>query len=50
MLGALVIGLVLQLSSLVIPSQYSQDIVFGILFLVLLVRPQGLLQVVGKSA
>lgn len=49
MLGALVIGLVLELSGAVIPSQYSQDIVFGILVLVLLIRPQGLLQVAGKN-
>lgn len=50
MLGALVIGLSLQLATLVMPAQYTQDIAFIILVLVLLVRPQGLLGVAGKTA
>ncbi len=49
MLGALVIGLAVELSAVVLPSQYKLDIAFVILVVVLLVRPQGLLRVVGKA-
>ncbi len=42
MLGALVIGLVTQWSSLVISSSYSEVVAFLILILVLLFRPQGI--------
>lgn len=43
MLGALVIGLLTQWSSLVIPSAYSDVAAFVVLVAVLLVRPAGLL-------
>lgn len=43
MLGALVIGLVSQMSSLVLPSAYSEVSAFVILLLVLLVRPSGIM-------
>ena len=43
MLGALVIGLVTQWSSLVISSSYSEVVAFMILILVLLFRPSGII-------
>lgn len=49
MLGALVIGLAVEVSAVVLPSQYKLDVAFVILVVILLVRPQGLLRVVGKA-
>lgn len=42
MLAALIIGLITQMSVLVIPPQYSQVIAFALIIIVLLVRPQGI--------
>lgn len=49
MLGALIIGLVTEVSVVVIPSAYKQDVAFLILVLMLLVRPQGLIATQGKA-
>jgi len=49
MLGALVIGLAVEVSAAFFPSQYKLDTAFVILVLILLFRPQGLLGVVGKA-
>jgi branched-chain amino acid transport system permease protein len=42
MAAALVIGLVTQMSVMVIPAQYSQVVAFALIIIVLLVRPQGI--------
>ncbi len=42
MVAALIIGLITQMSVLVIPSQYSQVIAFLLIIIVLLVRPTGI--------
>ncbi len=42
MAAALIIGLVTQMSVLVIPAQYSQAIAFILIIIVLLLRPQGI--------
>lgn len=42
MVAALVIGLITQMSVLVIPAQYSQVIAFALIIVVLLVRPKGI--------
>ena len=49
MLGAFIIGMAVEISAVWIPSQYKLDVAFVILVLVLLVRPQGLLSVLGKA-
>lgn len=49
MLGALVIGLAVELSAVVISAAYKLDVAFLMLVIVLLLRPQGLLTVVGKA-
>jgi branched-subunit amino acid ABC-type transport system permease component len=49
MVGALVIGLAVELSVVVLPSQYKQDVAFVILVLILLIRPQGIMRVMGKA-
>jgi len=49
MLGALVIGLAVEVSVVVIPAAYKLDVAFVILVVVLLLRPQGLLAVAGKA-
>ena len=41
--GAIIGGLVIGVAEAFAPSQYSDTVAFGILFIVLLVRPQGLL-------
>ena len=41
-IGGLVIGLIQQLSTLVLPQQLQNTAVFVIFLLVILVRPQGL--------
>ncbi len=42
MLAALILGLITQMSVLVIPPQYSQIIAFGLIIVVLLIRPHGI--------
>jgi branched-subunit amino acid ABC-type transport system permease component len=42
MVAALIIGLITQMSVMVIPPQYSQVIAFGLIIVVLLIRPQGI--------
>lgn len=42
MVAALIIGLITQMSVLVIPAQYSQVIAFVLIIIVLLVRPKGI--------
>lgn len=49
MLGAVVIGLAVELSAVFLPSQYKLDVAFVVLIVILLVRPQGILSVVGKA-
>ncbi|WP_298210124.1 branched-chain amino acid ABC transporter permease [Ferrimicrobium sp.] len=49
MLGALIIGLVVGLSSLVISSAYNVDVAFAVLVIVLLIRPQGIFAIAGKA-
>jgi branched-subunit amino acid ABC-type transport system permease component len=49
MLGAFVIGMAVEVSAVVIPSAYKLDVAFVVLILILLVRPQGILSVVGKA-
>jgi branched-chain amino acid transport system permease protein/neutral amino acid transport system permease protein len=49
MLGALIIGLVVSLSSLVISSAYNVDVAFAVLVIVLLIRPQGIFAIAGKA-
>lgn len=43
MLGALLIGMAMEISAVYIPSQYKTDVAFVALILVLLLRPSGLL-------
>lgn len=45
MAAGLLLGLVLDLSGLVIPSKYGTALVFGVIILTLLVRPEGLFSV-----
>ena len=49
MLGALVIGMVTEISTSFISSAYKQDIAFIVLVLMLLLRPQGLIAAKGKA-
>jgi branched-subunit amino acid ABC-type transport system permease component len=42
MVAALIIGLITQMSVMVIPAQYSQVIAFVLIIIVLLLRPQGI--------
>jgi branched-subunit amino acid ABC-type transport system permease component len=42
MVAALIIGLITQMSVLVIPAQYSQVIAFALIIIVLLIRPKGI--------
>jgi branched-subunit amino acid ABC-type transport system permease component len=42
MVAALIIGLITQMSVLVIPAQYSQVIAFVLIIVVLLIRPKGI--------
>jgi len=49
MAGALVIGLVTEISAALINSSYKNDVAFVILILVLLLRPQGLFTSEGKA-
>ncbi len=49
MLGALLIGLAMEISAVFINSAYTQDIAFLILVVMLLIRPQGLIAARGKA-
>ena len=49
MIGAIVIGLVVNFAGLVISSAYDLDAAFAVLVLVLLVRPQGIIPTIGKA-
>jgi neutral amino acid transport system permease protein len=42
------LGLAMDLSALVIPTSYRTVVAFGVLILVLLVRPQGLFATAGR--
>ena len=48
--GALIIGLVFELSSLIIGSALTPVAVFGVLVVIMLFRPEGLLGTTGRSA
>ena len=48
MLGALIIGLAIEMSALVINAAFKQDVAFLILIAVILVRPQGLIPARGR--
>jgi branched-chain amino acid transport system permease protein/neutral amino acid transport system permease protein len=50
MIGALVIGLVTELSAAAIAPEYKEVVAFGILVLVMVLRPQGLLAKRGALA
>ena len=50
MIGALIIGLVTELSAAAIAPEYKQVVAFGILVLVMILRPQGLLAKRGALA
>ncbi|MHB8189853.1 MAG: branched-chain amino acid ABC transporter permease [Ferrimicrobium sp.] len=49
MVGAVIIGIVVSLSSLVISSAYNLDVAFAVLVLTLLIRPQGIFATAGKA-
>ena len=49
MLGAFCIGMVVNLSGLWLSSAYQLDVAFGVLVIVLLLRPQGLIPTLGKA-
>jgi branched-subunit amino acid ABC-type transport system permease component len=49
MLGALVIGMAVEISAVFWPSQYKLDVAFLLLIVILLLRPQGILSVLGKA-
>lgn len=49
MLGALIIGLATEVSAVFIDAAYKLDVAFVLLVIVLLVRPQGLMTVMGKA-
>ncbi len=50
MLGALLIGVVTEMSVLIIPAVYKGDTAFVVLILVLVLRPEGLIRARGKTA
>lgn len=49
MLGAFVIGMAVEVSAVWLPSEYKLDVAFVLLIVILLVRPQGILSVMGKA-
>lgn len=49
MLGALCIGLAVELSGIWLPSAYKLDVAFGVLVVVLILRPQGIIASAGKA-
>jgi branched-subunit amino acid ABC-type transport system permease component len=48
-LGALAIGLVTEVSAVVLSSAYKNDVAFAVLILMLLLRPQGIMRMAGKA-
>jgi branched-chain amino acid transport system permease protein/neutral amino acid transport system permease protein len=50
MLGAVLIGLMTELSAATFSAEYKEVVAFGILVLVMVLRPQGLLAKVGALA
>jgi neutral amino acid transport system permease protein len=46
--ASMILGLTMDLSALIIPSAYRMVVAFGVLILVLLVRPEGLFTVAGR--
>jgi branched-subunit amino acid ABC-type transport system permease component len=50
MLGALLIGLGMEVSALYIPSDYKQAVAFVALILALLLRPDGLIPAPSRRA
>jgi branched-subunit amino acid ABC-type transport system permease component len=48
MLGALIIGLATEISAVVVTSTYKSDVAFGLLIVMLLIRPQGLVPSKGR--
>jgi branched-subunit amino acid ABC-type transport system permease component len=48
MVGALIIGLVTEMSAVVINSAYKNDVAFALLMLMLMIRPQGLIPARGR--
>jgi branched-subunit amino acid ABC-type transport system permease component len=49
MIGAIIIGLVVNFAGLVISSAYDLDAAFAVLVLVLVIRPQGIIPTIGKA-
>jgi branched-subunit amino acid ABC-type transport system permease component len=49
MIGAVIIGLVTEMSAVWINSAYKSDIAFAVLIVMILVRPQGLIPTRGKA-
>ena len=43
--SGLILGMVIDLSSLVIPSKYGTVLAFGVIILTLVIRPQGLFSI-----
>jgi neutral amino acid transport system permease protein len=50
MLGAVLIGLITELSAAVLSPEYKEVVAFGVLVLVMVLRPQGLLARRGAMA
>lgn len=48
-LGAIAVGLVTEMSAVVLSSAYKNDVAFAVLILMLLLRPQGLIRMAGKA-
>lgn len=49
MLGALVVGIITEVAGMYVDAAYKTAIAFGLVILLLLVRPQGLLRSAGKT-
>jgi branched-subunit amino acid ABC-type transport system permease component len=49
MLGALIIGIVTEVSAVFITSSYKSDVAFALLIIMLLIRPQGLVPARGRQ-
>jgi len=49
MLGALIIGIVTEVSAVFITSSYKSDVAFALLIVMLLIRPQGLVPARGRQ-
>jgi branched-chain amino acid transport system permease protein len=47
--AGLLLGLAMDLSALFIPTAYRSVVAFGILILVLVIRPEGLFSVAGRK-